>query len=337
MADFRAGSWTHPSGGFRAGAAAFTGLGNQLAGAAAAAATATAAMTTGAGFSGFAAVDATASGTLVNWLPVTVASPDTNPGSIFDARWWTGAAPANGDLIRHEDRGGFEVAPNGQYSATSYGSYLVRFAYASAPTVWYETIVEIIQTDLAGDASAQAAASGTLSDAAGNSGLAGSAAGVATAGANLATGIPLQGAAQGQAGASGSLGNAGAPGGAPVLSLPGDLYVTIPVEMAVLYKDHTAVLDWLAAATATTSDGVSPVSLAKVCPDVMLLSDSPVTVTFTATDEAGNQASDTRRIYIQQSTALPVDAGAGQMFRYVNGQHVYVGRSDDSISRLIDT
>lgn len=227
MADFRAGSWTHPSGGFRSGSAAYTALGNQISGAAAAVASASGSLTTGAGFSGSATGDATAAGVLVNWLAVTVASPNNGIGSIFDARYWTGAPPADGDLIRHEDRDGFSVAPNGQYSATLPGSYLVQFAYLSAPNVWYYTTVDILQTDFAGDASAQAAAtgdltagpagwygpasgqataSGDLTTQAGN-GLSGTASADASASAALTTGINMAGAASGDATATGSFEN----------------------------------------------------------------------------------------------------------------------------------
>lgn len=121
----------------------------------------------------------------------------------------------------------------------------------------------------------------------------------------------------------------------PVLLLPADLYVDIPAGIGILNKDHPSVAQWLAAATAI--DNVGVVALVNDCPNQMLLITSPVLVTFTAVDGAGNQASETRRIHIQVSSAPPTIGGGGQMFRYVNGRHVYIGPSTEDLSHLIDT
>lgn len=117
-----------------------------------------------------------------------------------------------------------------------------------------------------------------------------------------------------------------------VLSLPGALHVTIPLGATILYRDHASVMAWLASAVA--SGGVSVVN---DCPHEMLLSQSPITVTFTAIDGGGNQVSGTREINIHQSSAAPVIEGAGRVYKFTAGRHVYIGNSEDDFSRLIDT
>jgi phage gp36-like protein len=154
----------------------------------------------------------TSNGVLVNWVYVTVSSPDTGPGSIFDSRWWTGDAPADGDLIAYEDRGdGFVIDPTGQYSAPVFGSWLYQFAYASTPTGWTVGTADLVQSDFVADAysvasvtgdlltaiqlaaDAAAVATATASLTAGAAELAGAAQAVATAAADLTTAIQLAG------------------------------------------------------------------------------------------------------------------------------------------------
>lgn len=115
------------------------------------------------------------------------------------------------------------------------------------------------------------------------------------------------------------------------LNLPSDLYVTIPAGLAVIYKDHPLVVAWLASATASGHGVVND------CPEEILLSASPYTVTFTATDEGGSQVSGARQIHILLETAHPVAEGAGRVFKYKGGRHVSIGSAGDDISRLIDT
>lgn len=211
-----------------AGNATATGslsTGIQMSGAASGEATATGELTGPAALAGAATGNAAASGTMITWTYVTVASPDTGPGSIFDSRYWTGAAPANGDLIAYDASGGFEVLPNGQYSATGYGSWVVQFAYAATPSDWAASIVTISQTDFAADSFAIATAAGALTTAiqlagaaaaeamatgsmAGDTSLAGAAAALATAVGALSTAIQLAGDAAAVASASGDMNSA---------------------------------------------------------------------------------------------------------------------------------
>lgn len=176
--------------------------GIQMSGAASGEATATGELTGPAALAGAATGNAAASGTMITWTYVTVASPDTGPGSIFDSRYWTGAAPANGDLIAYDATGGFEVLPNGQYSAPGYGSWFVQFAYAATPTAWQFSTVSIVQTDFAGDAAGVASATGSLST---GINLAGDATGQATASGTIGNDVNLAGAASGNATATGAV------------------------------------------------------------------------------------------------------------------------------------
>ena len=114
------------------------------------------------------------------------------------------------------------------------------------------------------------------------------------------------------------------------LSLPDNLTVAIPIGVTVLHKDHPLVVSWLGQASAQGA------SIVDDCPASMVLSDSPVMVTFTATDGEGNQVSDVRLIYIQQSGTVAASGGKG-IYKYVGGKHVRIGTSGDGDSQLIDT
>ncbi len=124
---------------------------------------------------------------------------------------------------------------------------------------------------------------------------------------------------------------AGAAGGT-TLVLPDNLYVTVPADVAVLYKDHQAVAAWLASAAA--SDDLPVVN---DCPNDMFVTASPIMVTFTALDGVGGQVSGIRYIFIQHASATPVPEAGGRIFKYKGGRHVNIGTSGDDLSHLIDT
>lgn len=139
---------------------------------------------------------ATGAAGLVSWTTVTVASPYTGPGSIFDDRYWTGAAPVDGDLIAYENRGdGFIVYPDGTYAAPVYGSWLVQYYNGT----WSLSEVSLVQSDFAGDAVAQSNSTGDIVTAIL---MAAAAASQAAATGAITTSIDISGAAQSVAAAS---------------------------------------------------------------------------------------------------------------------------------------
>lgn len=175
MADSRAGSWLHPSGGARAGNFVYSSIGNALVASAAAVAAAAA--------------------TLTNFQSVTLVAPlYTGPGSILDSRYWIGVPPQAGHVVYFDPANGFSVASNGEVSAAvSAGSWVVQYFDGSA---FSTGLVEIVATALMGSASGHSGASAALTTALR---LAGAAAMQAMSNASLTTGIKLTGAALGVA------------------------------------------------------------------------------------------------------------------------------------------
>lgn len=288
----------------------------------------------------------TAAGGLVTWAPVTVASPVTGPGSIFDSRYWSGTAAANGDFIAYEDRDGFEVLPSGEYSAPGYGSWMVQFAYAATPNVWYLTTVDIVQTDFAGDAFAQVGAAGALLTAiqmAANAAaeatataaltvstdLAGDAQALATAAADLTTAIQLAGDATAEAAATGALNATAAAleaAAASVATAQGSLTTGIPLagDAAVL-TSVTGVLDTAinligAAAALSTATGDLVSGVAELAGAAQSLATATAQITtaiqLVAAAEASSTATGTVNTQINlEGNATVVAEAIGRLFK----------------------
>lgn len=162
MADYRAGSWVSPSGGYRAGAAVHVSLGAALAGTASGVASLLgAALTTGAGFSASGAAVASGAAALTDFSSVTISAPIyTGPGSVFDSRYWPGPTPQPGWVVYFESHGGFDVATSGEVSATvASGRWQVQVSTGSS--VYVQTI-DIISSDLMAIAGATSSGSATV-------------------------------------------------------------------------------------------------------------------------------------------------------------------------------
>jgi len=94
---------------------------------------------------------------------------------------------------------------------------------------------------------------------------------------------------------------------APVISGPDDLNISIPVGDTFLLRDHVDVQNWLAQFTAL-DDEVGVVSVTYDLATIMLLSESPISIDFNATDGI-NPAILNRQIFITADSLAPIISG----------------------------
>lgn len=187
--------------------------------------TASGALTVAPGLGGSALDVAHAAGGLISWATVTLQAPlYTGPGSILDARYWEGAAPAAGQVLAY-DPTYMTILSSGELELTS-NNFTALVQYNDG-TGWQVGSISVLPSALVGFASGTATASAAF--AGGSAALAGQAIAVATAAASVVAGILLAsspaaraqaqaaltalinfvGAAAGQSSASGSLNGAG--------------------------------------------------------------------------------------------------------------------------------
>lgn len=127
-----------------------------------------------------------------------------------------------------------------------------------------------------------------------------------------------------------STASAGADTTPPVVSAPAPLTVTLgPGEISILASDPR-IAPWLAAASATDAGGPAQPVVSHNCPSTLLLSMTPYTITWSATDNAGLVGTASAQLHLEGSAAVvPITGAARGIFRPVGSVWQCVGQEND--------